>query len=102
MNIDSNYWYGKATKQTLKTLSSFIDEVKQEFHTYDMHEGEYKFGDPLSNQLYQNCMIAGVLITLAAFHATSNTYGFSSNQAGVVRNVVYRAIFDEERDLNTL
>lgn len=96
-------WYELAEKQKFDTLPAFIKEVQAEFPGYEGLVEPAEWTDETREALhvegqkrYVNMIIAGVLISLAAFHATSNTYGYSCNQAGVVRNAFYRAVFDEK------
>jgi hypothetical protein len=94
----SKTWYDLASEQTFESLPDFIGKVREEFPGYELAKGktfatvdeEMAFNEPL----YRNGIIAGVLISLAAFYATSNQYVYSCNQAGCVRNCFYKAIMD--------
>lgn len=96
-------WYDLAGKQNYDTLPAFIKEVQAAFPGYEGLVEPKEWTDEAREALYKegqkryvNGIIAGILISLAAFHATSNTYGYSCNQAGVVRNAFYKAVFDEK------
>jgi len=90
--VDSDAWYEKARKCTFETLPSFIEEVRKEFPSYGEFPNFNKegwFGSDEQQLGYRNGMVAGSLIGIAAYTATSNHYGWSCNQAGVVRNCLY-------------
>lgn len=105
----SKKWYDEAEKQTFDTLPEFIKKVQVEFPGYPSKENapaDFSPQDPAFFEAmkgrYKNGIVAGVLISLAAFHAASNTYGYSCNQAGVVRNIFYKAVFDEQTDFERI
>ena len=101
-NAESKKWYDLAVKQNFKTLPDFIKKVREAFPGYQPYPPETATKKEIEafqkeqRVRYINGVFAGILISYAAFHATSNTYGYSCNQAGVVRNSFYRAIFDEK------
>lgn len=87
--IDSLEWYKKAEKQTLETLPEFIREVRETFPSYDeLPNTELKRG-------YKNGMIAGVLCMVAMKEAIATRYGWSCDQASVVRNVAFETFVRE-------
>jgi hypothetical protein len=88
MTINSKKWYKEARKQTFETLPEFIKKVEKAFPGYVKDE-------PPTDKQYTNGIWVGILITFAAFHATSNTYRYSCNQAGAVRVCFYGAVFDK-------
>jgi hypothetical protein len=95
-NEESKKWYDLAAKQNFDTLTDFIQKVREEFPGYtELPEGMTRdeFFKNMTNEQqkavideqkvrYINGIFAGILISYAAFHATSNTYGYSCNQAG--------------------
>lgn len=113
---ESKKWYDEAGKQTFETLPEFIAKVRAEFtgyeslnkllkdHKLEKYSKEYfeVLESPECKRVYQNGMIVGVLISYAAFHATAKAYGYSCNQAGVVRNAFYHAIMDDKTLLGAL
>jgi hypothetical protein len=104
--IETLDWYALARNQTFETLPDFIVSVRKEFPGYEVNKNK-KFGtweDHMKSNkpLYINGIIAGVLISYAAFHATSNQYGYSCNQAGVVRNCFYKAVMDTPVSLDEI
>jgi hypothetical protein len=91
----------EAEKMTFDKLTEFIARVRERYPDYselkmrnNIPKEEYLKGD-LAELGYMCGIHAGVLISLAAFHATSNKYAYSCNQAGTVRNIWYKAIFNE-------
>jgi len=104
--VDSDFWYKKAEKQTLETLPDFIKEIREVFQAYDEfpnYNQEGWYGSDEQSLGYRNCMISGVLCMIATKEAISKRYGWSCNQAGVVRNTVSKAFFRETyEDLNRL
>jgi len=96
--IDSDFWYKKAEKQTLETLPDFIREVREAFPAYDEqsnYNGKDWHGSNEQSLGYKNGMIAGVLCMVAVKEAISSRYGWSYNQAGVVRTVMYEIFFSQ-------
>jgi hypothetical protein len=92
-------WYLEAEKQTIATLPTFIAKVRETFITYtDISNAKdnKQLTREESEKGYRNGMIVGILLSYASFNATANTYGFSCNQAGVVRNVLYGLVRDRE------
>lgn len=83
--INSDRWYELAVKQTIESLPAFTEKVCNAF------PGQVP-GMERDEEGYNNAMFAGILITLAAFHASSNKYTYFCNQTGVVRNGIYQAI----------
>lgn len=107
--IDSDEWYEEANEQTFETLTTFIEEVRKAFPSYDEFPGYKKegwYGSDDQQLGYRNCMVAGSLICIAAYRAVSHHYGWSSNQAGVVRNNIYKSFGlstdDKPYDLNQM
>ena len=96
----SEKWYNDARKQTFATLPTFIAKVESAYPGYEhlKNPNEYKSNEEylkVSNVLYRNGIFAAILISYAAFSAATTRYSFSCNQAGVARNCLYKAIFDE-------
>jgi hypothetical protein len=98
---NSKEWYDEAGKQTFNTLPEFIKRVQDSFPGYPSIDDAPISHDEMK-QRYKNGIIAGILVSLAAFHATSHDYGYSCNQAGVVRNIFYKAVFDEQMDFERI
>ena len=97
----SKTWYDEAGKQTFNTLPDFIMKVQDSFPGYPSKDDAPISHDEMKER-YKNGIIGGVLISLAAFHATSHDYGYSCNQAGIVRNCFYNSVFDEHMDFKNL
>lgn len=100
-------WYKLAQKQTYETLPTFIKKVRKAFPGYDTLPKDINEKSPkeylsITKPLYANGIKAGILISYAAFHATSNTYSYSCNQAGCVRNCFYKAIMDTPEPLENI
>ena len=100
-------WYKLAQKQTFETLPAFIKKVQKAFPGYELLKAETEYKTPedslaASLPLYKNGIKAGIIISYAAFNATSNTYHYSCNQAGVVRNCFYKAIMDTPEPLENI
>lgn len=111
-NTDSQYWIKEAQKQTIPTLMQFMYRVMREFPGWEgcyVPYEERTFGEggfyasQEAKQFYQNGIIAGVLCSIATYQAIATMNGWSCNQAGVVRNMIYQSFFDEKKiDFNLL